>query len=126
MELRIHLKVCEGCGCLWYRTHVETTVYCTSCKDRFKEFPTPQSRKRRGRPKKTTLPTVFAVQASAQSIWQLETARGQKPGLDLADGRAGLGQPPASLELSPALMNPLTSSLLASASARGAFAGGAQ
>ena len=66
MELRIHLKICEACGCLWYRSQVETSVYCTSCNQRFKEFPTPQSRKRRGRPKKTTLPTVFAVQDSAQ------------------------------------------------------------
>jgi hypothetical protein len=121
MELRIHLKVCEGCGCLWYRTHVETTVYCTSCKDRFNEFPTPQSRKRRGRPKKTTLPTVFAVQASAQSRRQLEVAPVQEPRLDREDSRASLGQPPAPLELHPALMNPL----LASASVRGAFAGGA-
>jgi len=63
MELRVHLKVCEGCGCLWYRLQDEIRVYCTSCNDRFKDFPTPQSRKRRGRPKKTTLPTVLAVHA---------------------------------------------------------------
>ncbi len=61
MELRVHLKICEACGCLWYRAQVETRVYCTSCDQRFKEFPTPQSRKRRGRPKKFSLPTVFAV-----------------------------------------------------------------
>ena len=61
MELRIQLKVCEGCGCLWYRAQVETRVYCSQCYERFKDFPAPQSRKRRGRPKKTTLPTVFAV-----------------------------------------------------------------
>ena len=61
MELRVHLKVCEGCGCLWYRAQVDTRVYCSPCHERFKEFPTPQSRKRRGRPKKTVLSTVFAV-----------------------------------------------------------------
>jgi hypothetical protein len=66
MELRVHLKVCEGCGCLWYRAQVEIRVYCTACHQRFMEFPTPESRKRRGRPKKTTLPTVFAVRASAE------------------------------------------------------------
>ena len=69
MDLRVNLKVCEGCGCLWYRTQVEIRVYCTACNERFKEFPTPQSRKRRGRPKKMLLPTVFAVQAEAQSTW---------------------------------------------------------
>jgi len=63
MELRVNLKVCEGCGCLWYRAQVDTRVYCSSCHERFREFPTPFSRKRRGRPKKTILPTVFAVEA---------------------------------------------------------------
>ena len=63
MELRVHLKVCEGCGCLWYRAQVDTGVYCSPCHERFKEFPTPQSRKRRGRPRKTVLSTVFAVEA---------------------------------------------------------------
>jgi CRISPR-associated Cas5-like protein len=67
MELRVFLKVCEGCGCLWYRAQAEIGVYCSSCHDRFKEFPTPRSRKRSGRPKKLTLPTVFAVQAPAHS-----------------------------------------------------------
>jgi hypothetical protein len=67
MELRVHLKVCEGCGCLWYRVQTESGVYCSSCCNRFKEFPTPQSRKRSGRPRKLTLPTVFAVHASAHS-----------------------------------------------------------
>jgi hypothetical protein len=72
MDLRVNLKVCEGCGCLWYRTQVEIRVYCTACNERFKEFPTPQSRKRRGRPKKMLLPTVFAVRAEAQSTWNSE------------------------------------------------------
>ena len=70
MDLRVHLKICEGCGCLWYRAQVETRVYCAACNVRFKEFPTPQSRKRRGRPRKIILPTVFAVQASAEMIFQ--------------------------------------------------------
>jgi hypothetical protein len=64
MELRVHLKVCEGCGCLWYRAQVDTGVYCSSCHQRFKDFPTPESRKRRGRPRKIILPTVFAVALS--------------------------------------------------------------
>ena len=68
MELRVHLKVCEACGCLWFRAQAETSVYCSTCHERFKDFPTPQSRRRRGRPKKTTLPAVFAVGASQQAL----------------------------------------------------------
>jgi hypothetical protein len=64
MDLRVHLKICEACGCLWYRAQVETRVYCSTCLERLKQFPALQGRKRRGRPKKTVLPTVFAVQAS--------------------------------------------------------------
>jgi len=68
MELRVHLKVCEACGCLWFRVQAETSVYCPACYERFKDFPTPESRRRRGRPKKTTLPAVFAVEASSQPL----------------------------------------------------------
>ncbi len=68
MELRVHLKVCEACGCLWFRAQAETTVYCSACFERFKDFPTEVGRKRRGRPRKTTLPTVFAVEAACQSL----------------------------------------------------------
>src|ERR1700684_2091913 len=99
MELRINLKVCEGCGCLWYRTQIETRVYCAPCENRFKEFPTPQSRKRPGRPSKTTLSALFAVQASAQADWELEIARSPKPGLDTADCQATLEQSPSQIEL---------------------------
>lgn len=86
MELRVHLKVCEGCGCLWFRAQVETRVYCTACFERLKEFPTPESRKRRGRPRKTTLPTVFAVQASAEV--ELEEERFLKA--EVNEGRRGV------------------------------------
>ena len=68
MDLRVHLKICEACGCLWYRAQVETRVYCSTCLERLKQFPAPQGRqKRRGRPKKAILPTVFAVQAASLS-----------------------------------------------------------
>jgi hypothetical protein len=66
MELRVHLKICEACGCLWYRAQADTRVYCAACDLKFKEFPTAQSRKRRGRPRKIVLPTVFAVHAPYQ------------------------------------------------------------
>ncbi len=62
MDLCVHLKVCEGCGCLWYRSQQQrSSVYCVRCVERLKDFPTPQSRKRRGRPRKVALPTVWAV-----------------------------------------------------------------
>ncbi len=61
MELRVHLKVCEGCGCLWYRAQTQDSVYCRGCEDRLKEFPSPESRKRRGRPVRRPLDHVWAV-----------------------------------------------------------------
>ena len=50
MELRVQLKVCEACGCLWFRSQVQGTVYCRSCDEKLKDFPSPESRKRRWRP----------------------------------------------------------------------------
>ena len=50
MELRVQLKICEGCGCLWYRAQTQGSVYCKECETKLKDFPSPESRKRRGRP----------------------------------------------------------------------------
>lgn len=50
MELRVQLKICEGCGCLWYRAQTQGSVYCRECEVKLSDFPTPESRKRRGRP----------------------------------------------------------------------------
>lgn len=61
MELRVQLKVCEGCGCLWYRSHTQGTVYCKDCRKKLRVFPSPDSRKRRGRPVQQCLSTVWAV-----------------------------------------------------------------
>jgi hypothetical protein len=61
MELRVQLKVCEGCGCLWYRTQMQESVYCLGCETKLKDFPTPETRKRRGRPVRKTLVRVWAV-----------------------------------------------------------------
>jgi hypothetical protein len=51
MELRVQLKICEGCGCLWYRAQNHGCVYCRPCELKLSEFPSPESRKRRGRPR---------------------------------------------------------------------------
>jgi uncharacterized Zn finger protein (UPF0148 family) len=61
MELRVQLKVCEGCGCLWYRAQTIGSVYCKPCETKLKDFPSPESRKRRGRPSRKHLTTVWAV-----------------------------------------------------------------
>lgn len=63
MDLRVHVKVCEGCGCLWLRSQVQGSVYCRECEYRLRDYPTPESRKRRGRPARMTLPKVWAVAA---------------------------------------------------------------
>ena len=56
MEMRVQLKVCEGCGCLWYRAQTQGSVYCKECETRLRNFPAPESRKRRGRPEPNRSP----------------------------------------------------------------------
>jgi len=65
MELRVQLKVCEGCGCLWYRAQTQGSVYCSTCETKLKDFPSPDSRKRRGRPSRKALLRILAVAAEA-------------------------------------------------------------
>ena len=61
MEVRIQLKVCQGCGCLWYRAQTLDSVSCKECEAKLKTFPSPESRKRRGRPGRKQLAKVWAV-----------------------------------------------------------------
>ena len=61
MEVRVQLKICEGCGCLWYRAQTEESVYCRGCAEKLRAFPPPESRKRRGRPGRKRLARVWAV-----------------------------------------------------------------
>lgn len=68
MELRVHLKVCEMCGCLWYRQLNLGGVYCHPCETKLKDFPSPESRKRRGRPSRKPLARVWAVAAVAGGV----------------------------------------------------------
>lgn len=39
MELRVQLKVCEGCGNLWYRPMCLGSAYCRKCELKLSEFP---------------------------------------------------------------------------------------
>jgi len=61
MDLRVQLKVCEGCGCLWYRTQNHGGIYCLGCDARLRQFPPVQSRKRPGRKTGVTLARIWAV-----------------------------------------------------------------
>lgn len=61
MDLRVQLKVCEGCGCLWYRTQNQRGIYCLGCDARLKQFPPVLSRKRPGRKTGVTLSRIWAV-----------------------------------------------------------------
>jgi hypothetical protein len=65
MEVRVQLKICEGCGCLWYRPQTQKCVYCKSCQEKLKEFPSPESRKRRGRQVRGRIGPVWAVAEAA-------------------------------------------------------------
>jgi uncharacterized Zn finger protein (UPF0148 family) len=65
METRVQLKVCEGCGCLWFRAQgQQEIVYCRQCETKLRSFPTPESRKRRGRPSRKATINVWAVAAA--------------------------------------------------------------
>lgn len=44
-ELRLILKICEGCGVLWLRSEQRNEVYCQGCKVRLAEFPAPHAGK---------------------------------------------------------------------------------
>lgn len=61
MDVRVQLKICEGCGCLWYRDQTQESVYCRECELKFKDFPSPESRRRRGRPSRRHPAKVWAV-----------------------------------------------------------------
>lgn len=46
---RVQLKVCEGCGGLWFRAEPAQEIYCHACAQRLSAFPKMRT-KRRGRP----------------------------------------------------------------------------
>jgi uncharacterized Zn finger protein (UPF0148 family) len=55
-DTTVKMKVCEACGALWYRRDGDLSPYCGGCEIKLRDFPTAESRKRRGRkPKKREL-----------------------------------------------------------------------
>ena len=61
MEFRVQLKICEGCGCLWFRAFGQVNVYCHGCEKKLREHPDPGSRKRRGRVRRDAVTRIWAV-----------------------------------------------------------------
>ena len=49
IDLRLDLKVCEGCGTLWLRTGLADGVYCRGCARTLADFPAPRGRHAGGR-----------------------------------------------------------------------------
>jgi hypothetical protein len=47
--LRIVLKICEGCGSLWYRAQDCPDVYCPGCSIKMRKLPQGQRSRRPGR-----------------------------------------------------------------------------
>ncbi len=50
MDTYVELKTCEACGSIFMRPSTQINPYCARCTEMLKDFPTPESRKRRGRP----------------------------------------------------------------------------
>jgi hypothetical protein len=44
-DLRMDLKVCEGCGALWLRTIEWGGIYCRGCRTKLAEFPVARGRR---------------------------------------------------------------------------------
>lgn len=47
--LCVQLKVCEGCGSLWFRTQMTTKVYCEPCARKLAMHAKARPEQRRGR-----------------------------------------------------------------------------
>ena len=57
-EVTFDIKICEACGRLYLRTENESGIYCAKCAAMLCDFPTPESRKLRGR--KSKQPRIYA------------------------------------------------------------------
>jgi hypothetical protein len=60
MELRVQLKICEGCGCLWYRAQSHCSSYCRECVILLRDFPVDTRRPRRTTHKQACPPLIRA------------------------------------------------------------------
>ena len=62
-DLRLVLKVCEGCGALWLRTLAADGVYCRRCALHLAHFPAPRARHPGGRKPRLARPSRCAANA---------------------------------------------------------------
>jgi len=93
-DLRMFLKICEGCGVLWLRTGASDGVYCHRCATKLADFPQPNpgkcrnhrirmageraARQRRPRctvSRKFQIATQTAIQTEAQAASRSGTNR---------------------------------------------------
>ena len=56
---RVYLKICEGCGGLWFRTQEESNVYCGLCERRLRGH-SRETKRRPGRPRKHSIAVAEA------------------------------------------------------------------
>jgi hypothetical protein len=91
MDVRVQLKVCEGCGCLWYRSQNHRGVYCAGCDAKLKQFPEAGSRRRPGPKPGVTLLRIWAVaeDRTTEDLFGDPIRQGRRAGGRLADAGAG-------------------------------------
>jgi uncharacterized Zn finger protein (UPF0148 family) len=64
MYVCVQIKICEGCGMLWFREQDIGGVYCSRCVRKLADFPSPGSRKLRGRKSNKTRMSEALPEAS--------------------------------------------------------------
>jgi hypothetical protein len=48
-DIKLELKICEGCGSLWVRHYGQAQPYCAGCKKKLAEYPNRGRKRPRGR-----------------------------------------------------------------------------
>ena len=69
MDLRLDLKICEGCGALWLRATEVGGVHCVRCTRILAEFPQPRTRRSstmRQRPHRARRPAGAEMQGGTR------------------------------------------------------------
>ncbi len=67
MQVKMDLKVCEGCGGLWVRNGGEPGVYCRHCTVTLAEFPAPLAKRAIERKKRAAIHRLELVPQRCQS-----------------------------------------------------------
>ena len=67
-HVTVELKYCERCGGLWLRASGNPGVYCAVCAPQMQEAARVVQPQRRGRPKRTSLPTATVFAAAEATV----------------------------------------------------------